>query len=391
MTDRKAVREPLFQISKRDGLEWWKAWLIRLAAIAISLFVASLLCMILSGKNPVELVSEIFKGVFGTERKFKVFLREAAFLLCIAIAITPAFKMKFWNIGAEGQVLMGALACAMCMQFFGGKVADGLLVVIELFASILFGIVWAVIPAIFKAKWNTNETLFTLMMNYIATQFVLYFVNKCDKSGQGMPIRYPEGHMPIMIDKYFDMVIIVTVITLLVFVYMKYTKHGFELSLVGESQSTAKYVGINVKKVIIRTLIVSGAICGIAGFLLCAGDSYSVSSNTAAGRGFTAIIVSWLAKFNPLIMILTSAFVVFLQKGTYQAASTFKISNALPDIIVGIVFLFVIGCEFFVEYKIKLHKKAPADFMSEENPSEKTAKKRVKNPAEDKETKEDRQ
>ncbi len=366
MSNTKVVREPLFQVSKRDGIEWWKAWLIRLVAVVAAFAVVSILCLAVVKRSPIELLNQIFKGVFGTKRKTGVFIREAAFLLCISIAITPAFKMKFWNIGAEGQVLFGSLVCAMCMHVFGGKMSDGLLVALELLMSILGGIVWAIIPAIFKAKWNTNETLFTLMMNYIATQLVLYFVNSCDKSGQGTPIRFTNGRMPVVISEYYDIAIIVTVITLLVFVYMKFTKHGFELSLVGESQSTAKYVGINVKKVIIRTMILSGAICGIAGFLLCAGSSYSVNTSTVNGRGFTAILVSWLAKFNPLFMILTALFVAFLQKGTGAAADMFKISTAFPDIIVGTMFLFVIGCEFFIEYKVKRRKRATADFMNDE-------------------------
>ncbi|MCD7775542.1 MAG: ABC transporter permease, partial [Clostridiales bacterium] len=161
--------------------------------------------------------------------------------------------------------------------------------------------------------------------------------------------------------KYLLNIIIVLAITIIMYIYLKYSKHGYEISVVGESENTARYIGINVKKVIIRTMLLSGAICGIAGFLLVSGTNHTISTSTADNRGFTAIMVSWLAKFNPLVMILTSFLLVFMDKGASEIATVYRIDQAFSDIITGILLFFIIGCEFFINYKIVFntkHKKA---------------------------------
>ena len=134
--------------------------------------------------------------------------------------------------------------------------------------------------------------------------------------------------------------------------YLKKTKHGYEIAVVGESENTARYAGINVKKVIIRTMAISGALCGLTGFLLVSGSSHTISTNTAGGRGFTAIIVSWLAKFNPYIMLLISFFLVFLDNGAVQIASQYGLNESASEVMTGIVLFFLIGCEFFLNYRV---------------------------------------
>jgi simple sugar transport system permease protein len=167
----------------------------------------------------------------------------------------------------------------------------------------------------------------------------------------------PEYGLPILADKpYLLNIIVVAVLTILVYIYLKHSKQGYEISVVGESENTAKYIGINVKKVIIRTLIISGALCGIAGLLLVGGTDHTISTTTAGGRGFTAIMVSWLAKFNPIVMVLTSFLIVFLERGAEQVSSQFRISSSISDIVTGIILFFIIGCEFFLQYKIVFSK-----------------------------------
>ena len=271
--------------------------------------------------------------------------------------------MKFWNTGAEGQVLISALVTAMCMLYIGKSVPTWLLFVIMIAASILAGIIWAVIPAVFKAFWNTNETLFTLMMNYVAIQLVEYFLKVADKSGSNTvgPTLLTEGWFPSLFgEQYMLNIIIVAVVTVLVYIYLKYSKHGYEIAVVGESENTARYIGINVKKVIIRTMVVSGAICGIAGLLLVAGSSHSIDSNLVRGRGFTAIMVSWLAKFDPLAMVFSSLLLVFMERGASEVTAKFMLNSSLSDILTGIILFFIIGCEFFIQYKVVLNHKNKA-------------------------------
>ncbi len=355
--NENGVHEPLFHITKRAYMDWWKAWLIRGGAILLSLVAAGLLIVALTGLNPIEVYGEFFKGSFSSERKFWILLQKTAMLLCIALAVTPAFKMKFWNLGAQGQVLAGGLACTACMFYAQDSLSNGLLIFIMLCAAVLGGVVWAIIPAIFKAQWNTNETLFTLMMNYVAIQLVSFAIAVWVPSGSGvLSIINPTtrcGWLPYIADKqYLLNIIIVAVVTVLMFVYLKYSKHGYEIAVVGESQNTAKYVGINVKKVIIRTVALSGAICGLSGFLLVSGTGHTISTGLDSGNGFTAVLVSWLAKFNPAVMVATSALIVFLQRGASQIATAYQMDDSIADIVTGIILFFIIGSEFFINYKI---------------------------------------
>ena len=349
----KAPREPLFHIVKRDTIVWYKAWAVRIIAVLAALVVCGVLITLLSQKNPIEVYKAMIDGNFGTKRRIWMLFQELAILLCVALAVTPAFKMQFWNIGAEGQVLMGGLATAAVMLHLGGKVPYPVLLIVMILSAMLAGAVWGLIPALFKAKWNTNETLFTLMMNYMATQIVLFCICKWVRDGSGILRPMKDFGLPVIgPSAYFLNILIVAVLTVIMYVYLRYSKQGYEISVVGQSRNTARYIGISVPKVIIRTMVISGLICGIAGLLLVGGTNYTVSTETAGGRGFTAIMVSWLGKFNPLYMILTAGLVAFLKRGSINIVTQFRLNDAISDIITGIILFFIIGCEFFLNYKI---------------------------------------
>lgn len=352
-TNKNRVHEPLFHVVKRDTIPVYKAMLIRVLAIAAGLLLCAVLSAFLIKANPVEFLETLFNGSFSSERRLWKFAKDSAVLLCIALAITPAFRMRFWNIGAEGQVLIGALAAVAVAFYLGASVPNTILLVLMFIAAVVTGAVWAGIPAVFKAKWGTNETLFTLMMNYAASGIVAYFLVRWTPSGSSVLGELKAGHLPQFFHPYMLIITAVLVLTLLVFIYLSFTKHGYEISVVGESENTARYIGINVSKVVIRTMLVSGAICGIAGFLIVAGLDHSITETTVGGRGFTAIMVSWLAKFNPAFMIVTAAFITFLDQGASQISTSFNIDSSFPDMVVGIILFFIIGCEFFINYKLK--------------------------------------
>ncbi|MBQ7712341.1 MAG: ABC transporter permease [Clostridia bacterium] len=354
MNQAPKTREPLFHLVKRDVTKKWIPWAIRAGAVVAAFILLGLMSLISLGVNPFKVYKYMFEGAFGDSFRVMRLLRDLAILLLFALAVTPAFKMKFWNIGAEGQVLMGGFACMICMFYLGGKVNDVLLIFISLAASVLMGAIWAGIPALFKAKWNTNETLFTLMMNYVAIQIILYTIKIWAPGGTGTLTPSAYGNLPAIGGEHFWFSIIVAlVMTAVMFVYLRYTKHGYEINVVGESENTARYIGINVRKVVIRTLLLSGLICGLTGFLLVAGIDHTVSSTTAGGRGFTAILVSWLAKFNPIAMIFTSLLVVFLSKGMDEVMTQVGVTNSFfSQVVTGITFLMIIGCEFFINYRV---------------------------------------
>ena len=270
----KLNKEPLLHITKRKELPLAKTWAIRIGAIVAALIVSAIVTMLLTGLDPFSVFGTMIYGAVGTERKMLLLLKELAVLLSVALALTPAFKMKFWNLGGEGQILMGAWATALCMIYMGDSIPSGLLIIICLAAAIICGAIWAVIPAFFKAKWNTNETLFTLMMNYVAIQLVAYFIILWEVpkgSGKVGIINQSTnaGWLPsIGTNSYLLVIIFVAIITAGMYVYLKYSKHGYEISVVGESQRTASYVGIKVDKVIMRTILLSGAICGFTGGMM---------------------------------------------------------------------------------------------------------------------------
>ena len=357
------VHEPLFHIIKRTAMPKWQSWVVRIVSVLAALIVCGVVTVLLTGEDPIQVYVKMVEGAIGTERRIWTLAQNTAMLLCVALAVTPAFKMKFWNIGAEGQVLAGGLATAACMIFLDDKLSPVLLILVMLVVSVAAGAIWGLIPAFFKAHWNTNETLFTLMMNYIAMCIVSYFSYEWSvPKGSGhigvINDATEAGWLPSIGGKaYLCNILVVAVLTAFMYVYLRYSKHGYEISVVGESENTAKYIGINVKKVILRTMLLSGALCGIAGFLLVSGTDHTVNRDTAGGRGFTAILVSWLAKFDPLYMILTSLLIVFLQRGAGEISTSFGLNDSFSEIITGIIIFFIIGSEFFVNYQLKFREK----------------------------------
>ena len=310
-------KRTLFHIVKREALPWYQAWMIRGAAI----------------------------------------------LRGISLEVTADFKRRFWTMDAEGQVMAGALACTTLMITLGNTITSNwLMLLIMLVVSVAAGALWGFLPAFFKAHWNTNETLFTLMMNYIAIQLAAYFIiiwevpkgsGKIGMINQNTHI----GWLPYIGGKQYAIIIIlIAILTVLLHIYLKYSKQGYEIAVVGESERTARYAGIKVEWVIIRTMVLSGALCGFIGMLLAGGTDHTLSTDLVGGRGFTAVMVSWLAKFNPIVMILTSFLLVFLQLGAKEVATSFYLNESFSEILTGIILFFIIGCEFFITYKIQFAK-----------------------------------
>ena len=355
-------KAPLIQISKRKALPWYRAWAIRAGAIVLALILCAVLTTLLTGLNPLKVYATMFEGAFGTPRKLWILGQNIAILLCISLALTPAFRMRFWNLGGEGQVLIGGLAAVACMILIGDKVPNALLILAMVVASVAAGAIWALIPAFFKAKWNTNETLFTLMMNYVATQLVAFFVIVWEvPKGAGkigiINQSTQAGWLPVIGGKkYLLNILVVAVITVAMYLYLRYSKHGYEIAVVGESERTARYVGIKVEKVILRTLLLSGAICGIAGLLLVGGTDHTITTTIADGRGFTGVMVAWLAKFNPIFMIFASFLLVFLDRGATEISTIFNLNQSFGDILTGIILFFIIGSEFFITYQIRFRR-----------------------------------
>lgn len=354
-------KTPLIRLAKREDMSKSKIWLIRAAAFLLAIVLGGLVFFI-AGTNPITAYGAILSSSLGKASGVKQVVKIAVPLLGTALALAPCFAMRFWNIGGEGQITMGAVAASFFALNYAGSIPSPLLLLLMGIFSILFGAAWAAIPASFKARWGTNETLFTLMMNYIATQLAAFFIivwevpkgaGKIGIINQGTE----AGWLPVVGgQKYLLVILVVAVLTVFMYIYLNYSKHGYEIAVVGESQRTASYAGIKVERVIVRTMVLSGAVCGLMGLLLTAGTDHTLTTTIVGGRGFTAVMVSWMAKFNPIIMIFTSLLLVVLGRGASEISSTFGLNQSFSDILTGIILFFIIGSEFFITYRVSLRK-----------------------------------
>ena len=345
---------PFVRISRRNIIPHHLAWMIRVGGLVAALLSGGLLILAL-GHSPSAVYREILNSVFGGSVGFNATIRIAIPLLCCSLAVGLAFKMRFWNIGAEGQLLVGGIAATYFALFHYQTLPGPLLLLTMLIASAVAGGIWGLIPAFFRAKWGTNETLFTLMLNYIAFGFILYL--------QAGPWSSPENDFPII--RMFDTTarlprlggihigwILVLVLAALVYLYLKRSKQGYQLSVVGQNENTARYAGMNVKRIIMRTMAISGAIAGIAGFMQVSGADFTLNETTAGGVGFTAIIVAWLSHLNPLVMILVSFFIAILLRGSIRIQTEFMIPATIATVLIGIILFFMLASEFFINYRL---------------------------------------
>lgn len=351
-------KSPLIRISKRENMSKHMVWVIRIAAFIAALLLSCLVFMA-AGANPAEAYKTMISGALGKKSGLRQVVKVATPLLGTALALAPCFKMKFWNIGAEGQITIGAMAASFFAINFGKNWNSPVLLITMGIASLIMGAIWAGIPAIFKAKWKTNETLFTLMLNYIAIGIVGWLQGGPWEGKQGSQV-IPNFAEAAILPKVFGVHcgwIIVLLLVAFIFIYMNYTKHGYEISVLGESENTARYAGMNVTRITVRTACLSGAICGLVGFMVASGANQTLYSDVADGVGFTAITVAWLAQLNPFAMIVISLLFGVLSKGASSMQTGLAVPSSVAEIIKGLLLFCLLGCEFFINYKLTLRGK----------------------------------
>ncbi len=353
-------KTPLIRLAKREDMSKKKVWLIRLAAFAAAILIGMIVFAI-AGANPLNAYGTMIASSLGKKSGIRQVVKNAVPLLGVGLALAPCFRMRYWNIGAEGQITMGAMAATYFALYWHAKLPSAILLLIMAIASLLFGALWALIPACFKARWGTNETLFTLMMNYIAIGIVAWLQGgpwEGKPGSQIIPMFDQKAVLPKVLGVHCGW-ILVLLLTGFMFIYMNYTKHGYEIAVLGESENTARYAGMNVGKVTVRTAALSGAICGLMGFLVASGVNQTLYSDVAGGVGFTAITVCWLSQLNPFAMIAISLLLAILSRGSSSLQTALGIPASISDIITGIILLCMLGCEFFINYKLIFrHKEA---------------------------------
>ena len=324
--NEKSARK--LQLSRRiDGMHPAAAWSIRVASIVFALIVGGLLLLAL-GYSPLKAYGTIIDGSLGSKTFVRQTIKIAIPLLGCALAIAPCFKMHFWNIGAEGQITAGAIGAT--------------------FFALKFGKTMPQLPL-----------LFTLMMNYIIIGVVKWLQGgpwEAPPSGSQMIAQFAgNAKLPSVLGVHCGW-IIVLVLTVLMFIYMRYTKHGYEIAVIGDSSNTARYAGMNVGRIMMRTMFLSGSISGLVGFIIVSGANHTLYDGVAGGVGFTAISVAWLAQLNPFAMIIIASMLAVLTKGSQTLNTRMQVPSTIADILTGFILLCMLGCEFFINYKISIRR-----------------------------------
>ncbi len=348
----------MIRIVKKGDTTRFQALIITTIAIILAILVTSLFIVALDF-NPIEVYRSMIKGAFGSTSKIRRTIIIAIPLLITSLGIAVAFKMKFWNIGGEGQILMGAFGATFIALNFSYLPKPVVLILMAIF-GMLSGGIWALIPAILKSKWGTNETIVTLMMNYIALKWITYlqYEKWKDPASLGFP-KIANFDSNAVLPKVFNIHIgwiIALILVVVMYIFMNYTKKGYEISVLGESVKTAQYAGINVKKTMITAIMISGGLCGLVGMIQASGVSSTLSVEVSGGVGFTAIIVTWLGSLSaPIILIVSVLFAALLQGGAY-IQTAFGIPEAAAAVLQGMILFFVLGSDFFIRYKVVFGK-----------------------------------
>ncbi len=343
-----------FIMTSRSDCSGREAAVIRSSAIALSLIAAGIFILLI-GHNPLAVYASMVDGAFGTAYRITETLRRAVPLVIASLGIAAAFRLRFWNIGADGQIMMGALGASYFALNFSALPSYILLPVMAM-AAITCGGIWGAVPAYFRAKFKTNETIFTLMMNYIALKILTYlqYGPWKDPSALGFP-KIPgftaSAILPDVLGLHAGW-IIALLLAAAMHVFITYTKKGFEIMVTGESENTSRYAGMNVNRIIVTTIIISGGICGLAGMIEASAVNKTLSVEITKGAGYTAIITCWLSGLRaPVIPVVCILFAAMIQGGTFIQMA-FQMPQSAAQILQGLILFFVLGSEFFIRYRV---------------------------------------
>ena len=347
------------RVAKASNPSNKKKVLCTLVAIGLAMIITSVIIAVM-GHNPLNVYYSMLEGCLGTSHRIKQII-TAIPLVVTAVGIGIAFRMKFWNIGAEGQILMGGCFATFAALYFKNLPAIVLLPTMILLSAIGGGI-WALIPAILKAKFNTNETIVTLMMNYIALKWVVFlqYGPWKDPNAMGFP-KIANFTDNAILPKLFGVHIgwlIALILVVVIYYFINHTKIGYEIQVLGESENTAKYAGMNVRKIILVAMMMSGAICGLTGMIQASAVNNTLTMDLTAGVGYTAIIIAWLSNLKTPWMVVVSILFAILTQGASYIQTVYQIPQAAAEVIQGIILFCILGSQFFINYKVHVKEAA---------------------------------
>ena len=346
------------RITARTELSAGREKMLRLGA-AFAALAASGIIIAFMGYNPFDVFYRIVFGALGSALRLRETIHKAIPLVVLSLGTAVAFRMKFWNIGQEGQFFMGAFGASMVAFAFPNLPAP-LLLSMMFIAGFVFGALFAMIPALLKITLSTNEVLVTLMLNYIAVRWISYlqYVAWRDPMAMGFP-RIASFSRNAILPRLFNIHIgwvIALCLVVIVYILLKKTKFGYEIDVVGESEATARYAGMNVFRITLTAVAISGGLCGIAGMMQASAIERSLSYELSGGLGFTSVIVAWLSRLEPRMILVAGFLFSVLIEGSLFLQASLQIPAAIAQIIQGIIIFFVLGSEFFIRYRFVREK-----------------------------------
>jgi len=339
-----------------------ESWLVKVAVPILSILLAILvgwIFLVLSGYDAAETYRRMIQGAFGSPYAISETIVKAIPLALTGLAVSVAFRMKLWNIGAEGQLYMGAFAAGGVVLLLGGDLPSWLLLSIMLVAGFAAGAVWALIPGTLRALWNVNETITTLLLNYVAISWVSYLVFGPwkDPNAMGFPLapRFPQAaYLPVIPGSRVHIGILVAVaVAVLLYIVMKYTRWGYEVRVTGESPEAARYAGMNVVRNILLVMLVSGGIAGMTGMIEVSGITHRLQQDISASYGYTGIIIAWLARLNPFTVLLVAFLFGALLVGGF-GVQTYGIPYAIVLMLQGAVLFFLLAGDIMLKYRLTI-------------------------------------
>ena len=345
-------------LEKRASESHKMAVIIPLAYFFISLLLGAVV-LAASRANPLQAYGAMFNGAFGSARRLQYTIVEALPLLMCGLGVGIAFRLKFWNIGAEGQYVWGAIGITWVMQFWK-FLPIPMLLPIGLVVGMILGALWAGIPGILKAQWSVDETLTTLMLNYVAIGLAEYlYINawKAPLGNFGTPEFPREAWLPRLWGRVHGGLFIALALVVILYFLLYKTKWGFELNMIGKNSRAARYQGVSIKKNIVLAMLLSGAICGLAGSVNTAAIAHRLTKGVDGGYGFTGIIIAWMSGLNPFASILVAFVMAALTTGADALQITMKLPESMGEVLQGLVLIPLLAGSIFVEHRLVLVRK----------------------------------
>ena len=357
-----------FHIVKRDNCPLWKKCLMYVSAVILALLLGAAL-LIAIGVDPIAYYTRMFTmGTIGNKIAYKVwvnYLKDFVPLALTSVALSLAFKMRFWNIGGEGQFILGAISAAFVAFKLGPVLPSAATLLLMCLAAMLVAGLYGLFVAALKVKFGTNETLMTLMLNYVALYILIYLgETKADWNffldpGSARPVFASFNKIvtfpSIPMGEKFGLnvcVLFTLLIGALVFVYLRYTKHGYEISVVGDSAGTAHYAGMKVNTIVLRTVFLSACLIGLAAAFK-VGTAGILSTAITNDVGWTGIIVAWLSQLNTIVIFVVSALICMLHYGSTVAAATFaQVDSSFANMLQGVILFLVLAADFYTRFRV---------------------------------------